>query len=190
MLQFFSPGWDRGRPRVTRLWPWIQPQKCAPVLQKDLWEDDQEIWGKVEVLDAWISPREVCHAQWANKASKVRFVIMDFILLICFVTIKFYKMFINIIVLIIIIIIVKIVVVFIIVIIFNIFINYAKLHLYTLYNTHQFNHLYHLSILCIIFIIFVIFRIPIISINHFYIVDYVISSLIILYHGINLFFNV
>ena len=30
--------------------------------KRDPWEDDQEICGQVEVLDAWISPREVCLA--------------------------------------------------------------------------------------------------------------------------------
>ena len=105
--------------------------------KRDPWEYYQEICGQVKVLDAWISPSwgpemfVLPLSQWANKASKVRFVNIDFIWLSCFVTIKFHKMFINIIVFIIIIIfiIVNNIVVLIIFIRFKVFIIYTKFHL-------------------------------------------------------------
>ena len=68
--------------------------------KRDPWEDDQEICGQVEVLDAWISPREVCPALVpVGKQGFESQVCYHWLLwLICIVTIKFHKMSINIII--------------------------------------------------------------------------------------------
>ena len=98
--RFFLPEWDPGRPRVTRLLPWIQPQKCAPVLQKrSLRRWSRNLWSSWSLGCLKLPQRSCLVLVPVGKQGFESQVCYHWLLwLICIVTIKFHKMSINIII--------------------------------------------------------------------------------------------